>query len=566
MSGGSERAVPGDDEAEALRRENARLRERTFEAERRLQRLEVELREIKQSGALRIGRLVSRLLPSGLKHRLYDPFRRAEPLRLDGAPAVEEGPPAALAPVAIRLSLVVPVYGHARHLPEMIDSLLSQTRPAEEIILVDDASPDPAVGEVLSRYAHRGGVQVLRNEKNLGISATTNRGIAAATGTYLAFVDCDDALEPAALQKVEAFLAAHPGVDFLYTDRIDVDEDGHELQRWGFAERAARPPLPELLEGMFTSHLKVVSRAAFRDVGLFKPRYDLTQDYDLALRLAERRRLAHLPEAVYRHRIHGEQQSQQQQQRQEQALERVRRDSLRRSSLRGAGAPRVSVVVEGSGTDEEVRRTQASLRRLEGRPELVSRGRPRGDYVLRVAAGAQIADGAVLSKMLERLEASPELGACCAKVTRRGRILSSGGQWSTSDGFAIFTLDEQGRDVEDLGTLEERRCDWLPPGLSLWRLDVARRFAPSTALVPALRAQELAIRLREGRVEVGNCPTAEVEWSGHPGADDPVQILASLRSIFQTHRIVVRDDGLYRAMGWDTRDVDGARARITRSD
>ena len=66
-------------ELESLRRENARLRERASAAERLLQRVETELREIKQSGALRIGRLISRLLPGGLKRRLYDPFRRPEP-------------------------------------------------------------------------------------------------------------------------------------------------------------------------------------------------------------------------------------------------------------------------------------------------------------------------------------------------------------------------------------------------------------------------------------------------------------------------------------------------------
>ena len=112
--------------------------------------------------------------------------------------------------------------------------------------------------------------------------------------------------------------------------------------------------------------------------------------------------------------------------------------------------------------------------------------------------------------------------------------------------------------------------------------DVYRVFEDTTPLVEGLSIDEafldvrglarssgspseIAVRLRAERVEVGNCPTAEVEWNAHPGADDPVQILASFRAIFRAHGVVVRDDDLYRAMGWDPRDLDDARRRITQS-
>ena len=554
---------PSDDEADAIRRENARLRERASEAERRLQRVEIELREIKQSGALRIGRFLSRLLPGRLKHRLYDPFRRAEPLasaeRPGPGPTLLEAEPSG----PVRFSIVVPVYDHARHLPAMIDSLLAQTRPADEILLVDDASPDPAVQDILRRYDGRQGVRVLRNASNLGISATTNRGIQAAVGSHLAFVDSDDLLEPDALERVEAFLSAHPGVDFLYTDRVDIDEQGHELQRWDFTERAARPPLPELLEGMFTSHLKVVSAAALRDVGLFRPRYDLTQDYDLALRLAERRRLGHLPTAVYRHRLHGGQQSQQQQRRQEELLERIRRDSLRRTRLRSStDAPLVSIVLEDP-TGVRHASAPSPLTVLEGRLELAAGREPRGGYVLRMQHGVVLSDPALVVKMVERLEHAPELSACCALVTDGDRIVSNGGRFLERDGFLSFVLDGQGDPATGLAMLAERRCDWVPPGAVLWRRTAHDTHREREELVGGLRAQELGLRLRAPGIEVGTCPTARVQWRAPLPVDEPARILASLRAIFRAHGVVVRDDALYRAMGWDLRDLDAARARIT---
>jgi hypothetical protein len=449
----------------------------------------------------------------------------------------------------------------------MLDSLLGQTRRPEEIILVDDASPEREVSEILRRVDGRQGVRVLLNERNLGISGTTNRGIAVASGTYLAFVDCDDLLEPRALAEVEALLISRPDLEFVYTDRIDIDADGHERQRWHFAERAARPPLAELREGMFTSHLKVVSAAALREVGLFKPRYDLTQDYDLSLRLAERGHLGHLPDAVYRHRIHESQQSQQQQLRQEQALERIRADSVRRERLRSAtAAPWVSVLLEEDAPEADVRQTCASLEGMEGRWEIASGGRLRGDYVLRLVPGARFADPGALARMLERLEESPELAGCCAKVVHQGWVLSSGGdRRAATEGFTVFGLRQQGKAAGDLSTLLESRCDWLPRGASLWRRDVALRFAPVAGLVRALQAQELALRLQAAGLEVGTCPTVEVEWNGHPGADDPARILDSLRAIHREHGVLVQDAALLRALGWDPQELAQIRARILRS-
>lgn len=582
---------------DALRRENSRLRQQLFETEYRFQRLERELREVKQSGALRVGRLVSRVLPRGLKQLLYRPFRRSEPSEvLDHATPVGSAP-ARSAADRIRFSVIVPVYGHARHLTPMIESLLAQSRPAEEIILVDDHSPDPAVREVLQRHSGRPTVQVLFQDANRGVSATTNLGLAHATGTHLAFVDCDDQLVPDALEKVERRIRTGPEADFIYTDRIDIDQDGHELQRWTFAERAARPPHQTLMEGMFTSHLKVVSAAALRDVGLFRARYDLAQDYDLALRLSERHRLAHLPEAVYLQRMHPSQQSQQQRQLQAAVLERIRADSRRRGCLRaGSDSPLVSVVVEAEGADDAARVTRDSvLARLEGRFELlVSRGaslprpsnerasraarvlglapgedpasRLRGDYVLTLQRGLQLEDPELLVKVLERLEASPELAACCCKsvIAADDLVWSNGGQLQRdASGDVTFELDDHGAPGTALRTLEERRAGWLPGGAALWRRAAYQRFPRAPDVAPCLQEQERALRLRAAGLELGNCPTAEVRLPDLSIPDAPVDIAASLRLIFQRHGVVLRDPFLDRLLGWDPTDAPRIRHRIT---
>ncbi len=93
------------------------------------------------------------------------------------------------------LSLVVPVYNVAPYLARCLDSLVAQTRPVDEIVVVDDGSTDRSP-EILASYADRlPQMRVIRQE-NGGLSAARNTGMRHATGRYLAFLDSDDFVAP----------------------------------------------------------------------------------------------------------------------------------------------------------------------------------------------------------------------------------------------------------------------------------------------------------------------------------------------------------------------------------
>lgn len=95
----------------------------------------------------------------------------------------------------ILVSVVVPVYNVEAFLPQCIDSLLAQTHPNLEIILVDDGSKDSS-GAICDRYAaEHSCIQVIHKE-NGGLSDARNVGIAAAKGDYIGFVDSDDFVRP----------------------------------------------------------------------------------------------------------------------------------------------------------------------------------------------------------------------------------------------------------------------------------------------------------------------------------------------------------------------------------
>lgn len=113
-----------------------------------------------------------------------------------------------------RASVVIPAYNAARYLAETLDSVLAQTLPPHEILLVDDGSTDdtPAVA---ARYAGR--VTHVR-QPNRGVSAARNNGIGRATGNWIAFLDADDVWEPRFLERAAPVCCADPRPSLVFTD------------------------------------------------------------------------------------------------------------------------------------------------------------------------------------------------------------------------------------------------------------------------------------------------------------------------------------------------------------
>lgn len=91
-----------------------------------------------------------------------------------------------------KISVIIPTYNRAETLIESLKSVLDQTHPAHQIIVVDDGSTDNSVS-MLSPFRSR--IDYIRQE-NAGVSAARNTGLAAATGDWIAFLDSDDVWYP----------------------------------------------------------------------------------------------------------------------------------------------------------------------------------------------------------------------------------------------------------------------------------------------------------------------------------------------------------------------------------
>lgn len=120
-----------------------------------------------------------------------------------------------------KISVIVPIYKVEKYLCRCVDSLLAQTYPNMEIILVDDGSPDKC-GLLCDRYAEEyPHVRVIHKE-NGGLSSARNAGIAAATGAYIGFIDSDDYVAPDMYAKLCAALEENSAnisiCNYLYVD------------------------------------------------------------------------------------------------------------------------------------------------------------------------------------------------------------------------------------------------------------------------------------------------------------------------------------------------------------
>src|SRR3712207_793010 len=122
------------------------------------------------------------------------------------------------------VSVVIPCYNQAHFLGEAIESVLAQSYPNFEIIVVDDGSPDNT-SEVARSYPE---VRLVRQE-NQGLSGARNAGLACSEGEYVVFLDADDRLLPEALETHLKYLEAHPERAFVSGTSRYIAADGSPL-------------------------------------------------------------------------------------------------------------------------------------------------------------------------------------------------------------------------------------------------------------------------------------------------------------------------------------------------
>lgn len=124
------------------------------------------------------------------------------------------------------ISIVMPTYNCGRFIGESIDSVLAQTYPHWELIIVDDCATDNTE-QIVSQYTDSR-IRYMRNEYNMGAALTRNRALREAKGRYIAFLDSDDLWAPDKLARQMAFMQQN-GHAFTYHEYTEIDEASKPL-------------------------------------------------------------------------------------------------------------------------------------------------------------------------------------------------------------------------------------------------------------------------------------------------------------------------------------------------
>lgn len=203
-------------------------------------------------------------------------------------------------------SVIVPVYNHERYIGAALDSLLAQTDPDWEAVVVNDGSTDGTSG-VLARYARLDPRIAAYEKPNGGVSSALNLGLSKARGTWVCWLSSDDLFEPTKLGVHREAFRAHPAVRFFFTLHRILD---HETGRVTDAPLWRNIPDPdvealEMLRCTFVHGNSIcVRRDCFDVVGGFDEALSYGQDYDMWLRLAVQTPAVFLPVHTCITRVH----------------------------------------------------------------------------------------------------------------------------------------------------------------------------------------------------------------------------------------------------------------------
>lgn len=201
------------------------------------------------------------------------------------------------------VSVVMSVYNGEKFLQKAIDSILTQTYRDFEFIIIDDCSLDKSI-EIINSYNDTR-IRLIRNEQNMRLPASLNKGIRLATGKYIARMDADDISVSNRLAKQVEYMDSHPDVAVVGGSFQAIDEDGNDLyvHHAMMGEKLSKYCL---MPSPLAHPTVMMRRDVIVDNNLFyDEQYSSAQDYDLWQRINKKFRMDNLRDILLMYRIQG---------------------------------------------------------------------------------------------------------------------------------------------------------------------------------------------------------------------------------------------------------------------
>lgn len=198
------------------------------------------------------------------------------------------------------ISVIIPTYNCAPYISEAIDSVLHQTCPDYEVIVIDDGSTDATRSIIENRY-HT--VRYFYVENN-GVASARNYGIAKAHGDLIAFLDADDIWLPEKLEKQKELFNKNEELGMVFTENSYFNEHGIIADKLNKQDSLMRGDIVRniFLHSYVVTSTVMVRRSVFDTVGLFEEELSVAEDDNMWMRIGIKYGIALLDEPLVRYR------------------------------------------------------------------------------------------------------------------------------------------------------------------------------------------------------------------------------------------------------------------------
>ena len=209
-----------------------------------------------------------------------------------------------------QVSIILPTYNRAHCIGRAVESVLDQTYPAWELLVIDDGSTDNTEERIADYAASDGRVRYCRQACNRGVSAARNEGIRQARYEYIAFQDSDDAWRADKLEKQMRVFEESPEAGLVYCAMQGTRQDGSAVRipDASIDRRLLHGNLYELLlQGNVIDAPTAVGRqSCLEKCGGFDESLSCLEDWELFLRIAEAYEIGYVDEALVDSDVHNE--------------------------------------------------------------------------------------------------------------------------------------------------------------------------------------------------------------------------------------------------------------------
>ena len=191
----------------------------------------------------------------------------------------------------VNTSVIIPVYNQEKYIERCIRSLLNQklNRGSYEIIVIDDGSTDASL-KIIKKYNDN--IKILKNDKNMGLPFSLNKGIKESNANYVVRVDSDDYVSEYFLEILTIYLDMNKTIDAVACDYLLVDEREEIIKREN-------------------SHIKPIAcgimfrKDQLTEIGLYDEEFLLFEEVEMRLRFDKKFSITQIPLPLYRYRDHN---------------------------------------------------------------------------------------------------------------------------------------------------------------------------------------------------------------------------------------------------------------------